>query len=160
MTTAISTNPSTMFINAPAATIIILCQTGFLLSARSSSTSSSSPTMLTKPPIGIRRREYLTPSFPIFETSFGPMPMANSSMPTLKSLANMKCPSSWIRIIIPNTKIPRRMYKNVINKLPPLRKHCPYIQTYAFQVQKSRNINTILKKYLLTFIIILSHDFI
>ena len=87
----ITNMPMIMFINAPAQVIIILCHTGLFVNAFSSCDSESSPSMLTKPPIGSARSEYFIPDFlDFFETSVGPMPIANSSMVTLNSLAMVK----------------------------------------------------------------------
>ncbi len=89
-TRLITSMPSSTFISGPARQMTMRRQTGIVFSGvlpRSASSKSSSwssaysPTIDTKPPMGSARTEK-TLCLPRRENSFGPMPMANSLMPT------------------------------------------------------------------------------
>ena len=84
---------SKKFITAPAITTLILLSGDLEEKLLSSLTSSSSPIILTYPPIGNKPIEYLV-SFPSVENILGPIPIENSSTLIPFTLAIIKCPSS------------------------------------------------------------------
>ena len=93
-----------IFTIPPAATIAILFGIDTLLNAPVSSERVSSPSILTKPPNGIKRKAYFV-SFPCFENISGPNPIANWFTFTLQSLATRKWPPSCINIKKPSKNI-------------------------------------------------------
>ncbi len=66
-----------MFVTAPAATIKTLFQAGFKLNDPISFEDSSSPSILTKPPMGIALREYSVSPL-CHEYNLGPIKIENS----------------------------------------------------------------------------------
>ena len=104
----IKMNPSIRFIIAPAATIMNFFHHFLLQNARSSSLDASSPSMLTYPPMGRRRRAYFVSPL-VFLKIAGPIPRANSFTFTPKSFAERKCPSSCKPIISPKNSIAIRI---------------------------------------------------
>ena len=93
-----------MLIKPPASTIAILFNTLASLNDPSLVERSSSPSILTNPPKGIKRRAYFV-TFPCLFHIVGPKPIANSLTLTLHSLATKKCPHSCINTKKPNKKI-------------------------------------------------------
>ena len=137
----------------------------FLLYALSSSTGSSSPSMFTKPPIGISFSSYEV-SLPCFFQIVGPKPIANCLIFTLNSFATRKCPNSCIKIknpnknailIIPTIKVSPLFYiivskkyangainriLSILSNIPP----CPgiifpksFISTYLFILETAKS---------------------
>ena len=87
------TNPSSKFMNAPAAKIIARQPIGAAFNVPCLSTSSSSPSMTQAPPIGkIHSLNIVSPI--CFEKIAGPIPIQNSRTRTPAFLAAIKCPNS------------------------------------------------------------------
>ena len=84
----------------PPKTTAIRLNTGLLLKALSPSASSSSPNMAQEPPKGRSFKEYLVSPFTKLK-SLGPIPKENSVTSIPLNFANIKCPSSWNRMIPP-----------------------------------------------------------
>ena len=97
------TTPVTKFIAAPAHRITIFFHQDARPKDRGSAESSSSPSMAQKPPMGRARRLYWVSPFPHLSRA-GPMPTANSFTFTPSSLAEAKCPSSWVATRIPKIR--------------------------------------------------------
>ena len=100
--------PIKKFIREPAASTMKRCHRGLAVKARGSSLSPSSPSMAQKPPMGRARRLYsVSPFFRL--NRVGPMPMEYSFTRMPKSLAALKCPSSWTAMSTPNMRMPIRI---------------------------------------------------